>query len=1409
MADAANITGEKLVELIRKSSPFVREQINNALGRATNVTKPSGKSTKYSPVADIGKTTEDTLRSLTTHVSQMISKAGAQATLVEKQFGSNFTSSLIKRAQSFSNTTKDMKRAESELVGSKLMSQLFETLSSSRAGTLEDFKRYNPEFETTSSLTEQIVNNLRNQGQQVTKNSKIVKELVRNYQDVVDAAFQLNAATGETNLQGVLSQTEKIPVSKSMGKATSDTVSSLENIVIKAINNLGSTAKLIENQLSSNITNKLLTKAKASESKGKYEESTKYLEGAKLASAKLELMAGSTAKTFAEFKKLNPEFENAQSFAESIAEDLAKVGVNVSSTTPWVKKLADEFIKTGDAAFRINKATGETNLQGLIAQTKIEPVSATSGPATEETFASIDSLITKIIKNLGASTKVLENQFGQNLTTQMLAAAEQSAGKGDLEFATQQAYLAKFAATSMEAMAGSSAKNLAEFKKLNPEFESVSALAEALSIKMAQAGESMSADHPELVKAAENMKKIADNAFAVNKATGETNLSGIIAQTEDIAKKQAEWNKLLVLLPDGYDKIKEALVSPAASIAAIGVVLLSKFNDAWEAAKNVKEQLGASIPQTVRLSGEMAKASTQTAKWAASAKDLGDATIALANYSGDISMANADAITNVSKMTTLTGISADNAVKLNVIFKQMGNGSQKVADNITTGAINFARINNIAPQKLMNELATNTDKFAGLTKEGVKNMIAATAMAMKLNVEFSKLVQTGESFLDVQNLIQTSMETNALLGTNFDLTDAAAKYNANDMKGFVNDLTSQLQGLDFSKMTRIEKNQITKMLGGQFTIDEIQNIIKNADELKKMPGEISEAMMRDLGKNKEIKDGWLDTLYGWAKPEYLLVAISGANLLLGSFSKLKAGMSWMWNAGLTNKIKGFFGAAQSVAAPAPRIQPRDAMGRFTSRQSPVPQVNNLSKINYGNMLKGAGAIAIMSVALIGLATAMLIFSKNDRLLESFAAATAGIVMLTGATVTMGKLLGTGIAWKTLISGAAAMVIMSGALGVLGYALQQFNGIDFTTLAVAATALVGLTGAIMGLGSMALNPFTLSLLLAGSAVLLGLSIVLAGFGKALQSVAEPIKTLSASFATLIPNMRGLAEIVPLTKSLVTSLSNLGKELKSGILASSLQAIANPVKVVSDSFSSLTLSVKALVELIPSLYEIGNAFNSLGKQLSSGTLSSGLQLLVSPIKTISDSFISLATNIKELTGISTLLNTIGSSISSFSFGLQPISVQFNKIGPVLNNIANVFGILDRSTQNLSNTFPKLSAGILQLTPAITALSALNLSMIKIGDGFSAMAKGVNSLITSITTISPLLPILGSLTNIGNAPESTSSPTKSVEESQLSRIADDMEQIKDFITKGGAAIYIDGRKVGNWLGKSTSNWNALENR
>ena len=254
------------------------------------------------------------------------------------------------------------------------------------------------------------------------------------------------------------------------------------------------------------------------------------------------------------------------------------------------------------------------------------------------------------------------------------------------------------------------------------------------------------------------------------------------------------------------------------------------------------------------------------------------------------------------------------------------------------------------------------------------------------------------------------------------------------------------------------------------------------------------------------------------------------------------------------------------------------VGAFTKLASGIGKVIEeiLSGIGRGlnkfssKALIGAAALLVVSAAMWVFADALQKFTGIN--LGTLGKAALALVGLTAALFIVGKIKG------HIIKGAAALLIMSGALWVLGAAVKQFAGIDLGTLGIIGVALIGLTAAVFALGAIMMSGY------GAAAIILG-SIALAVMGAALIPLAYALNLVA-------PALEGFT-------SMIQAFGSVMKTVFSGV-AEIISTVANSFVSI---FSTLTsVSPVELLGIATGITAISGALVAFGAGSAAGGLGS---------------------------------------------------------------------------------------------------------------------------------------------------------------------------------------------------------------
>lgn len=323
---------------------------------------------------------------------------------------------------------------------------------------------------------------------------------------------------------------------------------------------------------------------------------------------------------------------------------------------------------------------------------------------------------------------------------------------------------------------------------------------------------------------------------------------------------------------------------------------------------------------------------------------------------------------------------------------------------------------------------------------------------------------------------------------------------------------------------------------------------------------------------------------------------------------------------------------------------------------------------------------LMGIA--GVLAAVAIFSKVLGKTENVVATAWALVLVAGAILVIGQaiaqiggldqdtlvkgLFGLGAALLMLalgmkdmeasVGGAFAMVLVAGAITVISVALKTFSEMSWGGIIKSLAMLAGVF-VILGIATAALTPLIVPMLgLAGAIALIGLGCALAGAG--LLAISAGITALAAS------GVVGTTALIVMITALISMVPMFLQEVGRGIvmflqvLASSSAAITQAVtKIILSVLESLILVVPKLVETIMVFLE---TFITAIVEFIPFLVNAGMLMLLGVLKGIAD-------NIGQVT--STAIDIVVNFINAVASKLPDIiQAGFNFVISFINGLAN---------------------------------------------------------------------------------------------------------------------------------------------
>jgi hypothetical protein len=437
---------------------------------------------------------------------------------------------------------------------------------------------------------------------------------------------------------------------------------------------------------------------------------------------------------------------------------------------------------------------------------------------------------------------------------------------------------------------------------------------------------------------------------------------------------------------------------------------------------------------------------------------------------------------NTNLMAVNLGISGDEAAKLVGGFARLNKGSIDIANNMvaTTKALSEAAGVNTAAVSA--DIAQNMGKFAEYSNDGGENLITAGVAAAQLGVNLGTIANISDTLLDFQSSITKELELGAMLGRNINLDEARNLLYKGQQASAIKSILNELGGVAaYNDMEYFQRKEVAAMLG--ISVDELQRMVTNMDKLN----EDGSIQLSTFDRTKELLTSIATGPFG------MLISSAGALIMtigtgIFQWKLMKTAVDRVTGSILQMNATQNSGNLTSTLAGAGGAggRLRGANGRFIKAPAPPPgpppgpsNVNKMGGgINMKSILQGAAAMLI-------LAGAMFVFAKAA---QEF---------------------GDGVKWDQVFIGIGAMATLGVVAGVLGIG------------PIAAAVGIG-TGLILGL-SAAFFIFSTGALIMATAVTM---------------IANSLPLLASGISSLVPMIGGIFGLAGAFTALGFSLAVLG-------------------------------------------------------------------------------------------------------------------------------------------------------------------------------------------------------------------------------------------------------------------------------
>lgn len=372
----------------------------------------------------------------------------------------------------------------------------------------------------------------------------------------------------------------------------------------------------------------------------------------------------------------------------------------------------------------------------------------------------------------------------------------------------------------------------------------------------------------------------------------------------------------------------------------------------------------------------------------------------------------------------------------------------------------------------------------------------------------------------------------------------------------------------------------------------------------------------------------------------------------------------------------------------------------------------------------AGALNLLASAIVILAGAVAILAQFswDQLARGLSAIAVLLALLVGVSQTMAKNA------PGLILTAVAMTVMAVAINLLAIAVKQLGTLDFGTLAKGIGSIAILLAIMAGFNAISgvqlVTTAAAMLVLSGALLVLGQVVANIG-GLSIGTLAKGLIGMAAALAIIVAAMLIMPSAIPGAIALVIVssgllilsqvLANLGSQ-SWGAIGKALVELAASLVIISVAMALMTEALPgaaALLVVAFSLAILTPVLLALG-QMSWESIAKGLASLAGVFLILGAAGILLTPLVPTLLGLGLAITLIGIGIAAagagvllFSAGLTALSVAVVASGAaILSFVTSIVGIIP-------SVFKQLGLGIVAFATALgTGAVAIENAIVAIG-------------------------------------------------------------------------------------------------
>jgi hypothetical protein len=779
-------------------------------------------------------------------------------------------------------------------------------------------------------------------------------------------------------------------------------------------------------------------------------------------------------------------------------------------------------------------------------------------------------------------------------------------------------------------------------------------------------------------------------------------LSYLNEQQNRLAQLNSGWDSAKETVFDLRQTVVDLFASPAiaGTIFAIGAIgNAKKLGESMIPILNT----GLSIQNvTGKMGKNMTSAWMASLKYGAGARDIAEATQSIVDKMGSIDNLTKENITGTVKLMKLYGMGSDEAAALTKQFDHIGKLTGQTNEQLRRSVAEMANLGKVAPTKVFQDLADNSEAVAKWIDESGTNMTKLSVSANQLGLSMGDISGITEGILDFSSSIENQMRASVMTGKQFNFEQARSLAFAGKHDEALKSIVSQLgTEEEFLSMNAFQRQSMADMLG--VSVDQLKTMIINQDKLGKKTGKYSEAWGDIYGRIKGA--------FSLINKDNIMMAASGVSLIKNVLSpktlgKLGEGLKTTFAIGI-NSIKSMGGLLKDTISWS--MGPLKKLGKGFLNLFPTDKLKEFSKKLTGLLSKKASDVESSKIGQTvrdrfsgvlpkkkGM-TSVTELKEEDRQIGSVQSGAESKTKNIDQPKKKGGIADWIKSWDDVKWGSIAKIAAS--LAILGVAIYGFGKVISSLSAspgqyvASGFMLVALLGSIKVMGNIS-KKININDVVKGTVAMAMVSSSLWLFSKAISSISGDLKQMAIAGGMLVSLIGSILTLSIISKSI--GLTDVIKGASAmAIISAALVPFAFAMKLMADvEWKTLGIMAVGLITITAAMIGLGALLSVAGPFILAGV--AGLIAMSVGLLVFGAALIVVGKGIDSLTEV---------DWKGLTFGTQSLAI---------------FGatLMSASASILSGALAMIAVGVM-IAPLIMSLMALSVTLGIFGKSIGALS------------------------------------------------------------------------------------------